>query len=198
MDTSIIGTKSSAKETPTVEPVKIVNREQTSGKVGSGAKKTSNPGTPKAPVGKSDRKAESVTKDVTVTPKDTEPTAEEPKVSDSTTEISESKATEPKKLTKSDLARVIYDEIVKQPNPSRKGIIARFKKEANLTTAGAQSYYYKFQQESGRVVNKGPTKMDKAREVFEVMMKDGKARKEILAALITRLFHLRRKRSGES
>lgn len=74
--------------------------------------------------------------------------------------------------------------MTKHPNVNRKGIIARFKKEANLTTAGAQSYYYKFQQESGRVVDKGPTKMDKAREVFLALTKDGKARKEIIAALI--------------
>ncbi|MCI0560934.1 MAG: hypothetical protein MN733_20810, partial [Nitrososphaera sp.] len=85
---------------------------------------------------------------------------------------------------KADLAKAIYDEAVKDPNVNRKDIIARFKKEANLTTAGSQSYFYKFQQESGRVVDKGPTKMDKAREVFQALTKDGKARKEIIAALI--------------
>lgn len=74
--------------------------------------------------------------------------------------------------------------MVAQPNPSRTDIIARFKRDAGLTTSGAASYYYKFQKDSGRVVEKGPTKMDQAREVFDALTNDGKARKEIIAALI--------------
>jgi hypothetical protein len=115
MDTSIIGTKSSAKETPTAQQVKTVSSGPASGKAQSG-----------------DRKP---------TKKDTKPTAEEPKVPDSTTEISAPKVTEPKKPTKADLAKAIYDEMVKKPDVNRKDIITRFRKEAGLTTAGAQSYY---------------------------------------------------------
>lgn len=123
-----------------------------------------------------------VTNDAPVTAKDTDATAEEPKVVDSTTVVGAPKVTEPKKPTKADLAKAIYDEMVAQPNPDRKDIIARFKKDAGLTTSGAASYYAKFQKESGRVVEKGPTKMDQAREVFDALTKDGKARKEIIAA----------------
>jgi hypothetical protein len=187
MDTSRIVTTSGSSETPTAKQVKTVSRGSASGKAQSGNRKPTKPGAPRAPVAKSDRKAESVTKDVPVTVNDIKPTAEEPKVPDSTTEISAPKVTEPKKKpTKADLAKAVYNEMVKQPNPSRKDIIARFKKEANLTTAGAQSYYYKFQQESGRVVDKGPTKMDKAREVFQALTQAGKARKEILSVMIKR------------
>jgi hypothetical protein len=145
-----------------------------------------------------------VTTEVTVTHTDSEPTAEdptvtqevpaavtgaqhtahEPEVSDSTAEVSAPTVTEPKKPTKADLAKAIYEEMVTQPNPDRKDIIARFKKEAHLTTSGALSYYHKFQKESGRIVEKGPTKMDQAREVFQALTNDGKARKEIITALI--------------
>jgi hypothetical protein len=125
-----------------------------------------------------------VTSDAPVTAKDPEPSAQEPSVSDSTAEASAPTVTEPKKPTKADLAKAIYDEMVAQHNPDRKDIIARFKKDAGLTTSGAASYYYKFQKDSRRVVEKGPTKMDKAREVFDALTNDGKARKEIIAALI--------------
>jgi hypothetical protein len=125
-----------------------------------------------------------VTTEVTVTAKDAEPTAEEATASDPTTELNPPTVTEPKKPTKADRAKAIYDEMVTQPNPDRKDIIARFKKDAGLTTSGAASYYYKFQKDSGRVVEKGPTKMDKARKVFQALTEEGKARKEIIAALI--------------
>lgn len=125
-----------------------------------------------------------VTEEVPAAATDAQPTAQGPSAPDSTPDATAPTVTEPKKPTKADLAKAIYDEMVTQPNPDRKDIIARFKAEANLTTTGAQSYYYKFQKESGRVVEKGPTKMDKAREVFDALTKDGKARKEIIAALI--------------
>jgi len=152
----------------------------------------------KAPTAKRDRKAAPVTKDVpvtvtdtetaaqeaTVTAKDPEPTTQEPSVSDSTPEVNAPTVTEPKKPTKADLAQEIFDDMVKDPNVSRQDIIGRLRKDAGLTTSGAQSYYYKFRKESGRVVEKGPTKMDQAREVFQALTTEGKARKEIIAALI--------------
>lgn len=158
----------------------------------------------KAPAAKRDRKAARVTQDAPVTTSDIEtiaqdpmvtqeatvtveatgPTIPEPAVPEATAEAAAPTVTEPKKPTKADLAKAIYDEAVQDPSVTRKDIIARFQKEAGLTTAGAQSYYYKFQQESGSAVPKGPTKMDKAREVYQALTEEGKARKDIIAALI--------------
>jgi hypothetical protein len=190
MDTLLL-TKADS-ETAATKPGKTDRGGQPAGKVD------------KASTAKRDRKAAPVTKDAPVTTKDPEPTAEEPAVTTevpltamdaqpsakeptvpvSTAEVAAPSVTEPKKPTKADLAKAIYDEMVTQPNPGRKDIIARFKKDAGLTTSGAASYYYKFQKESGRVLEKGPTKMDKAREVFQALTQEGKARKEIIAALI--------------
>lgn len=91
---------------------------------------------------------------------------------------------EPKKPTKSDKAKLIYDEMIADPKNNRAAIIARMKKEAGLTTAGVSTYYYKFQRESGRVAVKEHTKMDKAKEVFDRLTLDGLSRKDIVAAFI--------------
>ena len=89
-----------------------------------------------------------------------------------------------KNPTKSDQAKVIYDEMVKDPNNDRTTIIAKIKKDLVLTKAGALSYFYKFQRESGKVTEKQPSKMDKAKEVYEKMILDGKSRKDIIAAFV--------------
>jgi hypothetical protein len=89
-----------------------------------------------------------------------------------------------KNPTKSDKAKVIYDEMVKDPNNDRTKIIAKIKKDLVLTKAGALSYFYKFQKESGNVTAKQPSKIDKAKEVYEKMTLDGKSRKDIIAAFV--------------
>jgi predicted solute-binding protein len=94
------------------------------------------------------------------------------------------KIEQPKNPTKADKAKAIYDEMIKDPKNDRQAIIARLKKEVGLTKAGAQTYYYKFQRDSGRVVEKQPSKMDKAKEVFEKMTFDGQSRKEIIVAFV--------------
>jgi len=70
------------------------------------------------------------------------------------------------------------------PKNDRSAIISKIKKELVLTKAGALSYFYKFQKESGNVTEKPPSKMDKAKEVYEKMTLDGKSRKEIIAAFV--------------
>ena len=89
-----------------------------------------------------------------------------------------------KNPTKADKAKVIYDEMVQDPNNDRTKIIAKIKKDLVLTKAGALSYFYKFQKESGNVTEKQPSKMDKAKEVYERMTLDGKSRKDIIAAFV--------------
>jgi hypothetical protein len=89
-----------------------------------------------------------------------------------------------KNSTKSDKAKAIYDEMVKDPKNDRNLIIAKIKKELVLTKAGALSYFYKFQKESGNVTEKQPTKIEKAKEVYERMTLEGKSRKDIIAAFV--------------
>ena len=89
-----------------------------------------------------------------------------------------------KKPTKADKAKAIYDEMVKDPKNDRNLIIAKIKKELVLTKAGALSYFYKFQKESGNVTAKPPTKVEKAKEVYERMTLEGKSRKDIIAAFV--------------
>ncbi len=95
--------------------------------------------------------------------------------------------TEEKKPTKADLARAIYNEMVDQAGTTPIDIKDRFRKDAGLTRAGAQSYFSKFQKESGRSIAKGPTKMDKARELYVAMSTDNKTRKDIIAAFISQV-----------
>ena len=89
-----------------------------------------------------------------------------------------------KNLTKSDKAKGIYDEMVKDPNNDRTKIIAKIKKDLVLTKAGALSYFYKFQKERGNVTEKQPSKIEKAKEVYERMTLEGKSRKDIIAAFV--------------
>lgn len=62
-----------------------------------------------------------VTNDAPVTAKDPKPSAQEPSVSDSTPEATATAVTEPKKSTKADLAKAIYDEMVMSNSPRRCG-----------------------------------------------------------------------------
>ena len=89
-----------------------------------------------------------------------------------------------KNPTKADKAKVIYDEMVQDPNNDRTKIIAKIKKDLVLTKAGALSYFYKFQKERGRVTEKPPSKIEKAKEVYERMNLEGKSRKDIIAAFV--------------
>jgi hypothetical protein len=94
------------------------------------------------------------------------------------------KSEQPKPLTKAERAKGIYDEMIKDPKNDRSSILARIKKELVLTKAGAQTYFYKFQKESGIVTEKLPTKVEKAKVVYDKMTSEGQGRKEIIAAFI--------------
>ena len=85
------------------------------------------------------------------------------------------------KPTKADIARKIYDEFIDNKDVGREQILEKFRKHAGLTKSGSLSYFYRFQKAIGRQSERGPTKMDKAREVFESMTKENKTRKEIMA-----------------
>ena len=89
-----------------------------------------------------------------------------------------------KNPTKADKAKAIYDEMFKDPKNDRNLIIAKIKKKLVLTKAGALSYFYKFQKESGNVTEKPPSKIEKAKEVYERMTLEGKSRKDIIAAFV--------------
>jgi len=102
-------------------------------------------------------------------------------------EPAKTESAKPEKLknpTKSDKAKAIYEEMVKDPKNDRALIIAKIKKELVLTKAGALSYFYKFQKESGNVTEKQPTKIEKAKLVYERMNLEGKSRKDIIAAFV--------------
>ncbi|MGZ8161410.1 MAG: hypothetical protein ACXWTT_00920 [Methylobacter sp.] len=94
------------------------------------------------------------------------------------------KPEQPKLPTKADKAKAIYDEMIKDPKNDRAMILAKIKKELVLTKAGAQTYFYKFQRESGVVTEKLPTKVEKAKVVYDKMTLEGQGRKEIIAAFI--------------
>lgn len=98
--------------------------------------------------------------------------------------IESAKPEKSKNPTKAEKAKAIYDEMVKDPNNDRTKIIAKIKKDLVLTKAVALSYFYKFQKESGNVTEKQPSKMDKAKEVYEKMLLDGQSRKDIIAAFV--------------
>ena len=90
----------------------------------------------------------------------------------------------PKPITKAQKAKVIYEEMINDPTNTRELILAKIKKELALTKAGALTYFYKFQRESGVIIEKGPTKLDKAKEVYKKMILEGYERKDIMAAFI--------------
>lgn len=86
--------------------------------------------------------------------------------------------------TKAEKAKLIYDLMIVDSKNDRNAIIAIIKKELGLTKAGAQTYFYKFQKESGRIAEKLPTKMGKAKAVFEKMTAEKSTRKEIIDAFV--------------
>lgn len=88
----------------------------------------------------------------------------------------------PKKPTKADRAKMIYDELIIDSKNDRQTIVAKIKKELGTTKAASLTYYYKFQKETGRVSEKQPTKMDAAKVVYSRMTSEGKPRKEIIEA----------------
>ncbi|HEY8159886.1 MAG TPA: hypothetical protein VIF10_14400 [Methylobacter sp.] len=89
-----------------------------------------------------------------------------------------------KNQTKADKAKVIYDEMIQDPKNSRDVIAIRIKKDLGISKSAAQTYFYKFQRESGRVTEKQPSKLDKAKPIYEKMTTEGQSRKEIIAAFI--------------
>jgi hypothetical protein len=93
--------------------------------------------------------------------------------------------TEPSKTpTKAERAKVIYDEMIQVPENGRDTIAARIKKDLGISKSAAQTYFYKFHRESGRAVEKQPTKVDRAKPVYEQMMAAGKTRKQIIEAFM--------------
>jgi hypothetical protein len=96
--------------------------------------------------------------------------------------------TEPSKtLTKAERAKVIYDEMIQVPENNRDTIAARIKKDLGVSKSAAQTYFYKFQRESGRAVEKQLTKVDKAKPVYEKMVAEGKTRKQIIETFISQV-----------
>lgn len=102
--------------------------------------------------------------------------------SNKTDDIKPTETEPPKKATKAQKAKVIYEEMINDPMNNRELILAKIKKELALTKAGALTYFYKFQRESGVIIEKGPTKLDKAKEVYNRMILEGYERKDIMVA----------------
>jgi hypothetical protein len=100
-------------------------------------------------------------------------------------EVAKPESTESEKTkSKAEKAKEIYDLMIVDSKNDKAAIVAKIKKELGLTKAGAQTYFYKFQKESGRLTEKLPTKMDKAKEVFEKMTAEKHTRKEIIDAFV--------------
>lgn len=91
---------------------------------------------------------------------------------------------ETKPLNKADRARLIYNEMVTDPNNGREEIAARIRQEMSVSKAAAQTYFYQFQRETGRVREKQPTKVDKAKPVYQRLVSEGKTRQQIIDGLI--------------
>ena len=97
----------------------------------------------------------------------------------------DSSKTSEHKITKADIARKIYDKLVDRKDTNREQILDQFQKEAKLTKSGALSYFHRFQKETGRQTVRRPTKMDKAKMIYDRMSKKDMSRKDIIAALIS-------------
>ena len=114
----------------------------------------------------------------------TEITTSEPVVTKGET----STITEPvKNPTKADRARVIYNEMVRDPANGRDEIAARIKQELGVSKSAGQTYFYQFQRETGRVVEKPETKVDKAKPLYEKLVLEGKTRKQIIEAFVNEI-----------
>lgn len=89
-----------------------------------------------------------------------------------------------KNPTKAERARVIYLEMVEDPANGRDEIAARIKQELGVSKQAGQTYFYQFQRETGRVVEKQPTKVDAARPLYIKLVAEGKTRKDIIDAFV--------------
>lgn len=87
---------------------------------------------------------------------------------------------EQKPVTKADKAKQIFEEMIKNKGVTKVAIVKRFITEAELTKAGALTYFNKLNKQYGIPIKKLPTKMDKAREIYTVMAKDEESRKAIV------------------
>lgn len=87
---------------------------------------------------------------------------------------------EKKLVMKADKSKQIFKEMIKQDGVTKVAIVERFVNEADLTKAGALTYFNKLNKEYGFPIKKLPTKMDKAREIYKAMTKDEESRKAII------------------
>jgi len=125
-----------------------------------------------------EQKPETTTSEPVVTPGETSTTTNQP----------ESTSTEPvKNPTKADRARVIYNEMVTDPKNDRDVIATRIKQELGISKSAGQTYFYQFQRESGRVVEKPETKVDKAKPLYDKLVLEGKTRKQIIEAFVNEI-----------
>lgn len=89
-----------------------------------------------------------------------------------------------KNPTKAERARVIYLAMVEDAANGRDEIAARIKQELGVSKSAGQTYFYQFQRETGRVVEKQPTKVDAARPLYIKLVAEGKTRKDIIEAFV--------------
>jgi hypothetical protein len=92
-----------------------------------------------------------------------------------------------KNPTKADRARGIYNEMILDPANGRNEIAARIKQELGVSQSAGQTYFYQFQRETGRVVEKPETKMDKAKPLYEKLIAEGKTRQHIIEAFVNEI-----------
>jgi hypothetical protein len=92
-----------------------------------------------------------------------------------------------KLVTKADKAKSIFEEMIKQDNVTKVAIVERFINEAELTKAGALTYFNKLNKQYGLPIKKLPTKMNKAREIYIAMTKDEESRKAIVDEFINKV-----------
>lgn len=92
-----------------------------------------------------------------------------------------------KNPTKADRARGIYNEMILDPANGRNEIAARIKQELCVSKSAGQTYFYQFQRETARVVEKPETKVDKAKPLYEKLVLEGKTRKQIIEAFVNEI-----------
>jgi hypothetical protein len=96
-------------------------------------------------------------------------------------------AVEQKLITKADKAKHIFEEMIKKDDVTKVAIIERFINGAELTKAGALTYFNKLNKQYGFPIKKLPTKMDKAREIYTTMTNDEESRKAIVGEFIKQI-----------
>ena len=94
---------------------------------------------------------------------------------------------EKKSVTKAYKAKHIFEEMIKQDDVTKVAIVERFIKQAELTKAGALTYFNKLNKQYGFPIKKLPTKMDKAREIYITMTNDEESRKAIIDEFIKQI-----------